>query len=66
MTSDEIIAWHKAHPYGARDDAYMDAVLARVKRLWRERPLERLGQMLVNVAGDEDVFLMSDEEWFDE
>lgn len=33
-------------PYGARDEAYVDAVLARVRVLWLKHPGYRLGQLL--------------------
>lgn len=66
MTKDEITQWHDAHPHGARDEAYIDAVLARVKKLWLTRPQLRLGQLLANEAprlGDDpgDPFYMLDE-----
>lgn len=55
MTKQEIIDWHKAHPYGARDEAYMEAVFALLKREWLKHPKERLGQLLVNhISADRD------------
>lgn len=75
MTSDECKQWHEAHPSGARDEAYMDGLLANVKKRWLERPSERFGQMIVNTAdaplhnrGVELplLFHLLDEEWCDE
>ena len=63
MTKDEIEQWHKKHPYGARDDAYMDAVLERVKQLWKLHPHERLGQLLYNDSAGGEVYYVLDEEW---
>jgi len=69
MTHDEIERWHREHPYGARDEAYVDAVLAHVKRLWLAAPKQRLGQLLVNHgratngAINGDVFHVLDEAW---
>ena len=63
MTKQEIIDWHKAHPYGARDEAYIDAVLAHVKRGWMERPHQRIGQVIANIVGHhQDVFYIPDED----
>lgn len=61
---EDISKWHKQHPYGARDEQYMDAVLAQVKRRWKEYPTERLGQLVENLAGG-DPFHTLDENWFD-
>lgn len=66
MTRDEIKHWHKAHPFGARDEAYIDAILDHVKKIWLKRPKERLGQALINESDWLDLFNTPDEEWSDE
>jgi hypothetical protein len=69
MTRKEIIDWHRAHPYGARDSQYMDAVLDHIKKRWLESPKQRLGQLLVNAGRSQngtvngDVFYVPDEDW---
>lgn len=63
MTADEIEQWHVDHPYGARDEAYIDSVLEHVKRLWLARPTCRLGQVLVSEHKHYDVFYAQDEHW---
>ena len=63
MTRDEITDWHEAHPWGERDDKYIDAVLAHVKAAWMQARKERLGQLLYNIAGRSDIFHTPDEEW---
>lgn len=61
MTKQEVVEWHED---GARDEAYIDTVLAEVKRLWLKRPHLRLGQ-LVYVRTSSDSFNTPDEDWFD-
>jgi hypothetical protein len=63
VTRSEIKQWNNEHPYGARDEAYVDAVLEHVKKLWLTRPKERLGQALVNASDSLDLFFARDEEW---
>jgi hypothetical protein len=67
MTKEEIYKWHQEHPYGARDAAYVDAVLAKLREIWLEFPQERLGQLIVNLASDieMDPFNILDEELVD-
>lgn len=63
MTREEIKQWHKKHAYGARDEAYIDAVLSHVKAMWLKRSYERLGQALINHSGALDLFNIRDEVW---
>lgn len=66
MTRDEVKQWHEDHPFGARDEAYMDGLLANVKKRWLERPRERFGQMIVNTTFLQLLFQLLDEDWCDE
>lgn len=40
----------------------MDEVLQMIKRIWEQYPDFRLGQLLVNVCGKEDLFYVEDED----
>jgi hypothetical protein len=62
MTKSEISQWHKDHPYGARDLAYIDTVLTQLRTLWLGCPHQRLGQLIVNYSKG-DPFHTPDERW---
>lgn len=72
MTDDEELAargaqvtqWHLDHPYKARDEVYIDIVLAQVRALWLEAPHQRLGQLLTNTVAPQRMFFVRDEEFF--
>lgn len=64
MTRDDVTQWHRKRPYGARDEQYIDAVLAELKRHWLNHPRQRLGQLVCNLgrsAGLFEPFHMLDE-----
>lgn len=63
MTREELLQWHQEHPYGARTEEYVDAVLAEVKKRWLAEPEQRLGQLAWNLCED-DPFYMPDECWY--
>lgn len=66
MTKDEIKQWHTPNPFRKRDEAYMDAVLAQVKKRWLACADMRLGQLIVNTCCEAApyLFIVPDEDWF--
>lgn len=46
---------------GQRDAARMDEVLRKIKKVWKQYPDFRLGQLLVNVCGVDSLFYLEDE-----
>jgi hypothetical protein len=47
---------------GEGDTARIDAVLLALSTAWRANPDLRLGQLVVNAAGDADPFYLEDDE----
>ena len=45
-----------------RDVGRIREILAKLERVWRQYPDMRLGQLLINVCGKTDLFMIEDEE----
>ncbi len=45
-----------------RDPARINRVLNKVRAAWADRPDLRLGQILINLAGNDDLFQLEDTE----